>query len=152
MIRYEEVTEKALALANTVINQEFPLLENVKIKFLFDTKKRVSHGRLVLGKCQKPNELVKHFTIDEAKDSDGYQYVITLDKLAFEHMEDVDRIRLLRHELRHVLVDLDDDGPVYRIAPHNIEDFVEEIELNGDDPDWARKVGENVKKLYKKRG
>jgi hypothetical protein len=151
MIRYEEVTGKLIALAETVISQEFPELLKVRIKFLFDLKKRVSRGRLVLGKCQKPNEMVRHFTIDEAMDSEGYQFVISVDKLAWEHMEDIDRVRLLRHELRHVEVDADDDGPVYRINPHNIEDFVEEIELNVDDPDWARKVGENVRKLYKKQ-
>ena len=149
MIRYEEVTEHCMQLVNQVINQYFPDLSSVKIKFLFNTKKCSRGGRLVLGKCQKPNDLAKHFSLPEAKNEDGYQYVITIDKIAYDNSEDIDRLRLLRHELRHVLVIRDEDTK-YKIEPHNIEDFVEEVQLNADNPDWARRVGEIAKKLYKK--
>lgn len=148
MIRYEEVSEHCFQLALKVIEQYFPDLGDVKIKFLFDTKKRTHGGRLVLGKCQKPNELVKHFTVPEAKDNDGYQYVITLDKIAFDNITDDDRTRIIRHELRHVDVEIEEEKK-YKILPHNIEDFVEEIQLNLDDPDWARRVGAITRKLYK---
>jgi len=150
MIRYEEVTEHCIQLTQDIIANHFPDLTDIKIKFLFDTKKRTHGGRLVLGKCQKPNELTRHFSLPETKDPDGYQYVITIDKVAWELAEDTDRIRLLRHELRHVDV-IQDEETRYRILPHNIEDFVEEVELNADDPDWARKVGAAAKMMYKKK-
>lgn len=153
MSRYEDITsEEVKVLIARVIDTHFSDLANVKIKFLFDTKKSTRNGRISLGKCQKPNELTKHFTVSEAKDEEGYQYVITLDKLAYENMEDVDRVRLIRHELRHILVVRDDQAETvkYKIMPHNIDDFVEEVKLNDDDPEWARRIGKMVGLLYKK--
>lgn len=148
--RYEEVTDHCLELVDSVIETYFPDLYGVKIKFLFDTKKRVKSKRIVLGECKKPNDLAKHFSLPETKDDEGYQYVITLDKLAYENIEDPDRIRIIRHELRHVLVLIEEDDRKYKINPHNIEDFVEEVALNADDPDWARRVGGIARVLYKK--
>lgn len=151
MTRYEEVTDHLMALVGDIIDDHFPELVNVKIKFLFDTRKRSHAGGLVLGKCQKPNDLAKHFSLPETNDPDGYQYVITIDKLAYENIDDQDRIRLLRHELRHVLIIYNDEDKVFKILPHNIEDFVEEVQLNIDDPDWARRVGKLTKELYKRK-
>jgi hypothetical protein len=152
MTRYEEVPPECILLASKIQDEFFPGLANVKIKFLFDVKKRVHNGGFVLGQCKKPDDLVKHFTLPETKDTDGYQYVITLDKLAYNNMETIDRVRLIRHELRHVLVLTDEreEAAVCKILPHNIEDFVEEIQLNADDPDWARKIGKKIARLYKK--
>ena len=156
MIRYEEVDDSVVDLAFSIITEYFPEIADVKIKYLFNNKKSISHRKLVLGKCQKPNELAKHFSIEDAGDTDGYQYVITLDHVAYDSMDDADRIRLLRHELRHVLVDKITNASLeteikYRINPHNIEDFVEEIELNADNPDWARKAGRVARKIYKQK-
>ena len=151
MSRYEDVTEDVKTVVARVIDTHFTDLANVKVKFLFDTKKATRNGRIALGKCQKPNELTKHFTIPEAKNDEGYQYVITLDKLAYNNMPDVDRIRLIRHELRHILaVRNDETGDVKcKIMPHNIDDFVEEVMLNDDDPEWAKRIGKMVGLLYK---
>ena len=144
--RYENATEDVLILAREIISQYFPEIINVKIKYLFDLKKCKHAGKLVFGKCQKPNDLVKHFTVDETKDADGYQFVTTLDKVAWEIMDETDKARLLRHELRHA--GIDEEGKPY-IEPHNIEDFVEEITLNADNPDWARELGKKVRAAYK---
>lgn len=95
----------------------------------------------------KPNDLAKHFSIVETGDVEGYQYIISLDAIAWDVMNDADKIRLLRHELRHVGVMTEDDIKP-SINPHNIEDFVEECVLNVDDPDWARKVAKKVLAIY----
>ena len=148
MIRFEEVSGDIVKLASSIQCKHFPELSDVKVKYLFDTKKRTRGDKLVLGRCQKTNELVKYFTIEEANDAEGYQYVISLDKITYNAIEDTDRIRLLRHELRHILVIETETKTHYKIYPHNIEDFVEEIELNQDDERWSLRVAQLVQDIY----
>ncbi len=148
MIRFEEVTEDVVRLANEVQTKYFPELVNVKIKYLFDLKQRTSEGKTVLGRCLKPDDLVRHFTVNEAGDEEGYQYVITLDKVAYTNIEDIDRIRILRHEQRHVLYLGDDATQPYKIYPHDIADFIVEIELNAENPRWASRVASLAENIY----
>ena len=148
MIRFEDTPQSVVELANKIQGQYFPELTKVKTKYLFDDKKRTSGGKIVLGRCQKTDDLVKYFTIDEANDEEGYQYIISLDKIAYDNIEEIDRIRLFRHELRHILFFETEEKTVYKINPHNIEDFVEEIELNTDDPRWAMRITSLIETIY----
>jgi hypothetical protein len=150
MSRYTDAPKACTDLAESIINEHFSDLRSLshsKIKLLLDSKKTLHNGKLVLGKCQKPNEIVKHFTIPETKDANGYQYIISLDQIGWDTMQDADKVRLLRHELRHVGV-MDDDNPKPSIEPHDLEDFCAEAILNVDDPDWARKVAKKVLAIY----
>jgi len=148
MIRFESVTEDVIRLANEVQMKYFPELVDVKIKYLFDLKQRSSGGRTVLGRCQKTDDLVKLFTVEEAGDEEGYQYIISLDKVAYVNIEDVDRIRLLRHEQRHILYLGNEAKQPCKIYPHNINDFVEEVTLNSDDPSWSMRIGKLIEFIY----
>ena len=147
MIRFEDVSEDVLTLAEKVQEEHFPLLKDILIKYLFDLEKRTRNGSLVLGRCWKANDLVKFLTAKETIDMEGFPYIITLDKVAYENMEEKDRVRLLRHEQRHILIDYEAKQP-YKIYPHNVEDFIEEIELNGDDPRWASRITEMIETIY----
>lgn len=149
-IRFEDTPDDVVGLAREVQAEYFPELRNVKIKYLFDLKKRQSNGKFVLGRCQKTNDIIKHFTIDEANDEEGYRYIIYLDKCAWENIERTDRVRLLRHEMRHVFVDGDAKQP-YKILPHDIEDFAEEVELNRDDVRWMERVASLAEQIYEQR-
>jgi len=81
--------------------------------------------------------------------TEGFDYVIFLDKLCWLHIETPDKERILRHELRHAYVEYKDDGGiVYRLVDHDINDFLAEIELNKDDPKWCNRVSELVTLLY----
>ena len=151
MIRFENSGEDVVKLANSIQEELFPELMNVKIKYLFDLKKRTSGGKIILGRCQKTDDLVKYFSIEEARDAEGYQYIITLDKVAWDNINNINKIRLLRHELRHILVFEKEEKVIYKIYPHDIEDFICEIELNTDDPRWALRIGTLVADIYKQR-
>ncbi len=151
MIRFEDAPETVTNLAEKIQEKYFVEIIGVKIKYLFDTKKSITNGRITLGKCRKTDDFVKFFTVGQASDENGYQYIITLDKVAYESIDDTDRVRLLRHELRHVLVCEKEDKTIYKIYPHNIEDFVEEIEINQDDPRWSIRVGQLVTDIYEQR-
>ena len=147
MNRYEDVTPDVLELAKKIQKEYFPENETVSVKYLFDTKEKKSEGRTVLGTCQKASDLVRLLTKDEVEDLEGFAYIIYLDKLAYTNMNEEDKIRLIRHEQRHIHFDLDATKQ-YKINPHNVEDFIEEIELNKEDISWATKNAAIVSAMY----
>ena len=147
-LRYEEVTEEVKKLFVEVQAKYFPELKNAKIITLFDVKKRASGGRVVLGRIMRTNDLLRHLTKDEAVAIEGYDYIITLDKEGWNAIGDADRVRLLRHELRHTHYDIDSESNPYRLLDHSITDFYEEVELNKDDPRWRERVASVVADIY----
>lgn len=150
-LRYEEVTEEAGKLLDEVQAQHFPELKNAKIIMLFDLKKRTSGGRVVLGRIMKTNDLLRHLTRDEAVAMEGYDYIVTIDKQGWDAIGREDRIRVLRHELRHTFYDIESENNPYRLVDHSITDFYEEVELNKDDPKWRERVATVVADIYEQQ-
>jgi len=111
---------------------------------MFDTKKRVNKGKLCLASVEIANDKVKYFTKHEVEVG-GYDYILIVDKKAWELANEKDKIRLISHELRHVFIDENDK---HKILPHDIEDFVIEVKLNEDDPDWGTKLCTLVTDIY----
>ena len=150
-LRYEEVTEKAFDMLKDVKIRDFSELKNAKIKVLFDLKKRKSGGRIVLGRIMKTNDLIRHLTKDEVEAMEGYDYIITLDKMCWDNITDNDRIRILRHELRHTFFDTESEDDPHKLLSHSISDFYEEVELNRDDPRWRDKIGSLAEGIYEQQ-
>jgi hypothetical protein len=150
-LRYEEVTDDVLDLLRDVRAQHFPELKNAKIKVLFDLKKRSSGGRITLGRIMKTNDLLRLLTIDRVDPIEGYDYIITLDKTCWEVIEKEDKVRLVRHELRHAYFDIDSEENPYKLVDHSILDFYEELETNKDDPRWRERVGAVTEDIYEQR-
>jgi hypothetical protein len=123
-----------------------PILEAATIKVLFDTKLRKRGGKIVLGRILKANDLIRRLTDDLAED--GVDYVLFLDQVAFENIPEKDKVRLVRHELRHCKVTGTVEKPKYKVIPHDIEDFVVEIELNKDNVGWASNAAQLVSDIY----
>lgn len=149
MGRYEDVPESVNDLVNEVKNRWFRELVNARIKVLFDLKKRTSGDKLVMGRMQKTNSLLRHLTVEEAGNEEGYDYIMYLDKMIFEHIDRIDQERIIRHELQHTNVDLDATrGTPYKLRDHELNDFYEEIERNQDDPRWAERCATVGMSLY----
>jgi hypothetical protein len=144
--RFEDVSQDVKDMVRAVRAEHFPELRNAEILVLFDRKKRMSGGALVLGRIQKSNDLIKKLT-DETVD-EGYDYIMYLDKKMWEVSADIDRERVIRHEFRHCFVDLDSRGTPYKLLGHTIEDFYEEVELNSDDQRWRMRLGEVTYAAY----
>jgi hypothetical protein len=96
----------------------------------------------------KANDLTRFLTIDESGSTEGFDYFIFIDKKVFEIMSDIDKVRLIRHELRHTLVDVENEKDPFKLRPHEVEDFFEEIDLNASDPRWAERVATMAEALY----
>ena len=147
-MRFEDVTENVMELVNEVRKEVFSELRSAKIKVLYDTKKRLGGGKMVLGRMQRTNDLLKHLTVEESGDEEGYDYILYLDKAVFENVEKPDQVRLIRHELQHCVVDLDANTNPYKIRGHEISDFYDEIEYNKEDPRWAERCVEVGLSVY----
>ncbi len=148
MLRYEEVDTEVTDLLNEVQTKYFPELRNAKIATLFDLKKRVSNGRVVLGQIKRPNDLIRHFTKDDAVAIEGYDYILVFDKLCWNAIGHDDKVRLMRHELRHTFYDIESENNPYRLIDHSITDFYEEVELNKDDPRWRERIAVITADIY----
>ncbi|MBF0566656.1 MAG: hypothetical protein HQK89_15635 [Nitrospirae bacterium] len=146
--RYEDVPEEILSFVDTVRNKYFPELSGLKINVLYDLKKRTNKGKLVLGNIKKTDDLIRHHTKSEFGLQDGYDFILFLDKFIFNHIDDNDKVRLIRHQFRHVFYDSENDKDPYRLVGHDVEDFFEELQLNKDDMRWAERVMEVAMALY----
>lgn len=145
--RYEDVSETVMEMFRKVKSQYFSELKNAKIRVLFDLKKRKSGGQVVVGRILKLNDLVRHLT-KNAYAEEGYDFIITLDKKCWDHIADEDRVKILRHELRHVSFDIEADDNPYKLVNHSILDFYEEVEMNQDDPRWRERVATLTEDIY----
>jgi len=144
-MRYEDADESLVEVFLKVAEERFPnTCANLNIKLMFDTKRRVRKGKICLASVEIANDKVKYFTKHEVEVG-GYDYIIIVDRKAWELANEKDRIRLISHELRHVFVD---ENGKRKLVPHDIEDFVVEIKLNEDDPDWGFKLCTLVEDVY----
>jgi len=144
MMRYEECNENLVEVFLEILEDRFPNKAHLKYKLVFDTKKKVSKGCFILADIALASEKIKFFTKDDIA-VDGYDYILTVNKKAWELASEKDKRRILSHEMRHVF--LDEKGSA-KLIGHEIEDFYEEIRLNQDDPEWSRKLGRLALDVY----
>jgi hypothetical protein len=144
--RFIDASEEANALTKEVREKWFPGLESAFIKVLFDTKMRKKGNKLVLGRMLKCNDLIRKLT--DAQVEDGCDFIMFLDEVAFKNIPREDQIRLIRHELRHCKVFGTEEKPKHKLVPHDIEDFLIEIEINKDNAGWSTNAAQLATDIY----
>jgi predicted SprT family Zn-dependent metalloprotease len=145
-MKYDDVPDSLYQMYENLKGKYFPHLANAKVLFLINKKKMMQRGNIVLGKIVKPNDLVRYLSRNEAPE-DGYDYIILFDRNLMQHCEESDIERVLRHELRHAFFDAESKSP-YKLVDHDFSDFYDEVELNKDDPTWAKRVSQTVSLIY----
>jgi hypothetical protein len=107
---------------------------NPSIKYLFKDSKKSKD----LGKCSKSTGFWRHLA--------EFDYIIWIFKSFWDDATPVEREALVFHELKHILIEEDDEtGELnFKIAPHNIEAFVEEVQIYND---WRIELSE-MKKAF----
>jgi predicted metallopeptidase len=116
MARREFLEDEDLnKLANKVIEERLGYLSPINIKFLlvepFISKKTVA-------RCIRPNNELKHFG--------GFDYLVEFSNAVWKTLDDKTKYVVMLHELKHILVKMDKDGPdEFKLAPHSICDFAE---------------------------
>lgn len=142
--RYLDCNDGLVGVFMDVLEERFPMYGNLTFKLVFDTKKRISKGKIRLASIEVANEKLKYFSKDEIA-VEGYDYVLIVDEKAWDLASDKDKKRLISHELRHVLID---ENGKCKVVDHDITDFVIEVKLNEDDPDWGFKLSRLVTDVY----
>jgi predicted metallopeptidase len=72
-----------------------------------------------------------------------------IDSNIFFNLSEEDKVRIIRHELRHIFYDSEATVP-YKTIDHDVTDFMVEIELNHDDLKWNQRVSEIAQSVYSK--
>ena len=144
MHRYEDSDDHLTEVFLNVMEEHFPQLQFLKFKLIFDLKQRVSKGRLVLATIETASPKIKYLSKDKIA-IDGYDLLLIMDQKAWEVASADQRVRLIRHEMRHV--QLDESGGV-KIVGHEIEDFHIEVKLNSDAPEWRMQLATLTHDMY----
>jgi hypothetical protein len=144
MGRFTEANEELVEVFLSVMETRFPNISQLKIKLIFDTKRRIKDGEIILASVELANDKIKFFSKDDVA-IDGYDVVAIFDMKAWELSDKKNRERIMSHELRHIFID--ESGKV-KILPHDVSDFRMEIKANQDDPDWKFKLATLVNDIY----
>lgn len=147
--RYQDAGECEYAILTEVRNGWFANLAEARIRILFDLKKKISGKKLVIARIYKTNDLIKHLTLSE-EEVEGTDLIIFLDKVCWDAIQQLDKIRIIRHELRHVSYEAGKKNP-YVLTGHDIEDFVSEVKLNQDDVGWRQRVIDLTCEIYRQK-
>ena len=143
--RFDHAPEDVVRFVEQVRAEKFDEhLRPGTILVLFDEKRRKHDGRIVFGRVQKTNDLTALLTANDDF-PDGADFILYLDKAVWMRLDDLDRARIVRHELRHCAYS-ETDRPI--TLPHEIEDFYAEVSLNSDDPEWKRRLADVAAEAY----
>ena len=144
MSRFTDINESVVEVFLETMEQRFPNLAQLKIKLVFDMKRRIKQGKICLATTELANDKIKYFSRDDVA-VEGYDVVIIIDMKAWELASPEDKKRIMSHELRHIFID--EQGKV-KLLPHDVSDFREEQKLNEDDPDWGFKLAVLLNDVY----
>ncbi|MDO4647415.1 MAG: putative metallopeptidase [Eubacteriales bacterium] len=124
----DEYTELMLRVIEQHVDLHW-IRDNVSICCLASIKERKSKGGLVYGECRKVSEYYKPFC--------PYDFLITIYEANCSGLSDQQMEVLMYHELLHVDMSEKDGEPVYKVRPHDVEDFGKILHDYGID--WAEK-------------
>ena len=144
MNRYVDCDESLAETLLNVVEERFPSYINLKVKLIFDLKKRIKNGAITLASIEMTNDKIKFFSKDNVA-VDGYDYVLIVDKKAWELSDQDDRARLISHELQHI--EIDEKGNP-KLRGHELEDFYDEVARNTTKPSWKRDLAVMVEASY----
>jgi len=147
MSRFSDVDPDTKKLINETISKDFSHLVQAKIKMIFDQKKRKAGGKFQLGKMQKTNELIRFLTSKETGDPEGFDYLLYIDENVFEVLDQMDKIRLLRHLLQYADIDYEAERP-FKIRKEEVITWYDELEYNKDDPKWFERLEVIAESIY----
>lgn len=146
MNRFEEAETAIVDKVQYIIRNKFPELNGTVIEVVMDTKKRKSGGLHVLVKLDKPNEMMRHISADNIN-TEGIDYILTIDKTVYTEMSDADRDRVIAHGLYYADCDFEKDIP-YSLRKPTVQTFYEEIQENRDDTRWAERLDLMAESIY----
>jgi len=126
-----------------MIDKHFSNLSGYSFGLLFRDKIKKSRGNIILASITIPTKLMSFFARND--NDQPYDFLIIVDEMAWACGTEEDRVRIIRHEMRHCF--LNDKGRAMLID-HDFADFHEEVKLNLDNPGWASDLAVKVQAAY----
>jgi len=139
MGRFYEADQSVYDLVEDLMIERMSYLREYHIKILMDPKVKIDklRGAMVFASIKTTND-VEQFLSKDGHHLGGFDYIMFIHELPWELADEMNKKRILSHELRHCFID---DKGNCKTVKHDIEDFYAEVELNKDDPAWAQSLG-----------
>ena len=148
---FEDCPKEVIDFSRKVLDDNYPELSDVRYTVLYDVSGKKHRW---LAKIYKANEMLRFFTGDVTNTEDGLDYIIVLDAVFYksEVITVEDRMRLFRHEFRHIMYDPEKKTRKgqYKLCKHDVNTFHAEIMLNlGEGQEnWELKMSEVYDTLF----
>lgn len=137
MSQFRKADSTVYSVFLDMIEKTFPELTGYSFGLLYREKIKKSKGGVVLAEVCRPGKLLSYFAKNDA--GKPFDFLIVVDEMVWVCASEKDRIRIMRHELRHIHIS--DKGAIM-LRGHDFQDFYVEVDLNADDPSWAQKLVE----------
>lgn len=156
MIKFEDATGDVIELFEKVKTNLFPELNDALFKLVWRNKKKGKKDGLVFAEVMSPGEFTRYLTSEEANEENGFDFIVIIDKLIYNNIDEEDKVRLLRHELRHCVYNpsKEDRKSQYGLRDHTVQDFYEDVAIEaqaGGDPQWKERILEIGLSLYEEQ-
>lgn len=135
-----QITEagEAEAIAQQLIPEYHPHLQDAQIVYLFTTQERKYRGDVVLGTAQRLGMLPRYFSSGTSADlEEGYDFCILLSEDQWKFLTHDQRRALIDHQLSHCGVRrtvnhlTQEVSEHWTLLPHDVEEFRGVIERHG---------------------
>lgn len=132
---YEEVLETHF--------KSDPSIREAKIRFIYYSKQKKQRGNVIFAYMHKPSDFESYLDSRSDKNGEPANYFMFIDYYVWNNIDKEYRLRLMRHELRHIDIDYDKNGDlVFGLKDHDVQDFEVDMdyELNQEngDPKWGK--------------
>lgn len=151
-MKYEDVEDSVVELFNKVrTDYNFSDISDAKFKLVYRNNRKGKKQFIVIAEICATNDMIRFLTSDKIEE--GYDYIIIIDKNIFNALDENDKIRVLRHELRHtdVVVNEKSGKIIYTTQRHSIEDFYEDVTIEsqaGGDMRWKERLSSIAESIY----
>ena len=141
--------DEARVIAQRLIADHHPHLEQARIRYLFTDQTRKKCDRVRLGSAQKLSPLLRYLTSGENRSvEDGADFIVLIGQIEWGLLEASQRRALVDHELEHCGHEVDVNGTTkWVIRGHDVEEFAAVITRHGLWSHDLQRIGDVVDQL-----
>ena len=144
MSEFTKADSSVYAIFMQMLDEHFPELSSHSFGLLFRDSIKKSRGSVILAAICQPTKLMSYYAKNDA--GNPFDYIMIVDEMVWACASDEDRIRIIRHELRHCFITERGES---KLVGHDFQDFYKEVEINSDSPNWANHLVEVTLAGYK---
>lgn len=140
MDRLKRASKDVHEILNSLIKKEFKHLKGFKFLLLFDTKLKL------IAQVHIYSKPLIWYLKESNLQYNNEHFIIIIDRLLWQNIDQKDKIRILRHELNHC--NRLNSTKIPCIKHHDFAGFYSDILDNLDDSKWQLRLSNKMRKLY----